>query len=201
MAPNPIINIIRGERTVLPEPLAGNRLITVFGSRLIRPGDLRYDEGILMGTLIAQKGYIAATGGYDGIMEAVSKGAAEAGGQVIGVTCESIEKAHKKTHNQWVGTEVRALELRDRIHALIDFAHALVVLPGGVGTLGEVGIAWAGMQAREYPNKPFIFVGEGWKETIAHFLQGMKGLIEPEDEAMALFAPDARAAAAMIPER
>lgn len=38
--------------------------------------------------MLAERGHIVLNGGYIGTMEAVSRGAAEAGGHVIGVTCE-----------------------------------------------------------------------------------------------------------------
>jgi hypothetical protein len=60
--------------------------ISVFGGSQPKEGDAAYLEGIELGKLLAERGHIVLTGGYIGVMEAVSRGAREAGGHVIGVT-------------------------------------------------------------------------------------------------------------------
>ena len=51
---------------------------------------MAYAEALALGELLAQRGHTVLTGGYMGTMEAVSDGAAAAGGHVIGVTCDEI---------------------------------------------------------------------------------------------------------------
>ena len=70
--------------------------ITVFGGSQPLPGGDAYLEGQRLGRLIASNHWEVLTGGYVGAMEAVSRGAGEAGGHVIGVTCEEIENWRKK---------------------------------------------------------------------------------------------------------
>ena len=66
--------------------------ITVFGGSKPRPSQPAYQEALLLGQLLGSQGYTVLTGGYIGTMEAVSRGAAESGGHVIGVTCDEIER-------------------------------------------------------------------------------------------------------------
>ena len=66
--------------------------ISVFGGSSPKPGEIAYEQALLLGKLIGEAGYIVLTGGYIGTMEAVSRGTAEAGGHVIGVTCDQIEE-------------------------------------------------------------------------------------------------------------
>lgn len=68
------------------------KVVTVFGGSSPKPGEEPYLEAETLGRLLAQAGLLVATGGYAGAMQAVSKGAAEAAGGVIGVTCEQIER-------------------------------------------------------------------------------------------------------------
>ena len=63
--------------------------VTVFGSSRATPVDPVYRDARRLGRLLAVAGYAVRSGGYSGVMEAVSRGAAEAGGQAIGVTVES----------------------------------------------------------------------------------------------------------------
>ena len=65
--------------------------ITVFGGSQPKEGDAAYAEAYQLGKLLAEAGHAVLTGGYIGTMEAASKGANEAGGHVIGVTCTDIE--------------------------------------------------------------------------------------------------------------
>ncbi|MDI6694379.1 MAG: hypothetical protein QME21_04975 [Anaerolineales bacterium] len=65
------------------------RAVTVFGGSRPTPED--YEQALHLGRLLGGSGYIVLTGGYIGVMEAVSRGASEAGGHVIGVTCDEIE--------------------------------------------------------------------------------------------------------------
>lgn len=60
--------------------------VTVFGGAAAVPGNPAYFEAQRLGCLLAQAGHAVLTGGYMGAMEATSRGAAEAGGHVIGVT-------------------------------------------------------------------------------------------------------------------
>jgi uncharacterized protein (TIGR00725 family) len=61
--------------------------VSVFGGSQPREGDAAYAEAMELGRLLAERGHIVLTGGYIGTMEAVSRGARQAGGHVIGVTC------------------------------------------------------------------------------------------------------------------
>ena len=76
--------------------------VSVFGGSQPREGTTAYEEARKLGELLAKQGHVVLTGGYIGTMEAVSRGAAEAGGHVIGVTCEEIERWRKVGGNRWV---------------------------------------------------------------------------------------------------
>ena len=91
--------------------------VTVFGGSEPRPGEPAYEEAFRLGRMIGQKGYTVLTGGYVGTMEAVSRGAAEAGGHVIGVTCDEIEAWRPVRPNAWVQEERRFPSLRQRLNA------------------------------------------------------------------------------------
>ncbi len=89
----------------LPAPADGpsaRRVIAVFGSSAPQPGSAAYEEARQIGRLLAEAGCAVATGGYCGTMAAVSQGAAEAGGHVIGVTCDQIEQFRPLGPNEWV---------------------------------------------------------------------------------------------------
>jgi len=98
--------------------------VTVFGGAGPKPGDPAYLEALELGRELAQAGHSVLTGGYIGTMEAVSRGAAEAGGHVIGVTCDEIETWRAVSPNAWVQEEWRYPSLRQRLFALMDHCDA-----------------------------------------------------------------------------
>ncbi|NPV56306.1 MAG: hypothetical protein HPY76_06515, partial [Anaerolineae bacterium] len=112
--------------------------VTIFGGAAPKPGEPAYLEAERLGRLLAQQGDTVLTGGYIGTMEAASKGAADADGHVIGVTCEEIESWRLVAPNAWVTEERRFEKLSDRLQELVLACDAAIALPGGVGTLAEI---------------------------------------------------------------
>jgi uncharacterized protein (TIGR00730 family) len=173
-------------------------VVTVFGGSSPKPGDLAYLEAEAFGRGLAEAGFTVATGGYMGMMEAVSKGAAEAGGQVIGVTCESLERWRAVPPNPWITREIRCQSLIERLWELIRLGSALVALPGGIGTLTEVSLAWTLIQTTEIPASPLVVVGPAWRASLAAFIQSAQGYMQPGDADRLLFADDWRGALEMV---
>lgn len=143
--------------------------IAVFGSSQPKEGEAAYAEAYILGQLLAQAGHTVLTGGYIGTMEAVSRGAAEAGGHVIGVTCEAIERWRPVSANGWVKEEWRKGTLLERLEAIITGCEAAIALPGGPGTLTEVALTWNLMIIQSLPPRPLILVGPGWRSVFERF--------------------------------
>jgi len=156
--------------------------ITVFGGSLPQPGTPAYLEALEMGTLLAEAGFAVQTGGYIGTMEAVSRGAAEAGGHVIGVTCDEIEAWRPVAPNQWVVEEKRLPTLRERLYTLIDDCDGAVALPGGIGTLAEIVLTWAQLQINPSDVRPLIVIGPGWENTLERFVSELGFYIPQSDQ-------------------
>ena len=166
------------------------KTITVFGGSLPQPGSPPYLEAYRLGSLLAGAGYAVQTGGYIGTMEAVSRGASEAGGHVIGVTCDEIEDWRPVAPNQWVAEEKRCQTLRKRLYVLIDDCDGAIALPGGIGTLAEVALTWAQLQIQPEDQKPLILIGSGWQETLAAFKTTLGEYIPVVDQERVLNMPD-----------
>ena len=144
------------------------QIVTVYGSNSPRDGEPEYEAARRLGQLLAQAGYVVATGGYAGTMEAASRGAKEAGGHVIGVTT-SVFDGVRLSANPYIDEEIKFPALFQRLHHLCTFADAWVALPGGIGTLSEVALTWSLLQVGELPRRPFVLVGEMWRKTIGEF--------------------------------
>ena len=146
------------------------KVISVFGSNQPKPGQIDYEVAYELGRRLALEGFAVATGGYMGTMEAVSQGAAGAGGHVVGVTCDEIEAWRAIGPNPWITREVRYATLWDRVIHLVTQNDGVIALPGGIGTLGEVALTWSQLQIGAMSLRPFILLGPLWQRTMDAFI-------------------------------
>ncbi len=139
-----------------------SRIITVFGSARPVPGSEAYETARRLGELLARAGFSVATGGYGGTMEAVSRGAREAGGKTLGVTAAVFESAA----NQWVEEEIRVETWQERLLKLVELGAGYVVLPGGTGTLVELAVVWEWINKGFMTQKPVVVLGDFWMPVV-----------------------------------
>lgn len=139
------------------------RTIAVFGSSRREEESALYREAYELGRVLAGAGYAVLTGGYNGSMAAVSRGAAEAGGRVIGVTCAIFDPLPP---NPWVMEEIKARTLLERLAIMFDRADGFVAVRGGIGTLSEVTLAWSLLQTRSQAGKPLVLLGADWPPLV-----------------------------------
>jgi uncharacterized protein (TIGR00730 family) len=172
--------------------------ISVFGGSKPRPGSPAYEEAQTLGSLLVQHGHIVLTGGYIGTMEAVSRGAAEAGGNVIGVTCGEIERWRDVRVNKWVKEEWRKQTLVERLQVLIRECDAAIALPGGPGTLTEISLMWNLMIVKSMHRRPLILVGDGWQSVFDQFFKALGTYIPDAQRELVLFAKDVQTAVELI---
>lgn len=140
------------------------RRVSVFGSARLEQDSPDWETARELGRLLANAGFTVVTGGYGGLMEAVSRGAAEAGGQVVGLVMKSWTGLSPNTWN----TELTWAEgYPARLAAMLD-SHAVIALTGGVGTLSELAVVWAARQT-EPGHCPIVLVGERWRRLVDEF--------------------------------
>lgn len=164
--------------------------ISVFGGSQPKAGDAAYTEAQELGKLLAQRGHTVLTGGYIGTMEAVSRGASEAGGHVIGVTCVDIENWRKVGANRWVKEERRKQTLIERLQALVEGCDAALALPGGPGTLTEVALLWNLMIVESLHRRPLILIGDGWQAVFDQVFKQLDTYTSAQQRELLSFAKD-----------
>ena len=174
------------------------KTISVFGGSTPQPGSAAYEEARLLGSLLAKSGYAVQTGGYIGTMEAISQGASEAGGHVIGVTCDEIESWRPVAPNKWVAEEKRCRTLKERLYVLIEDCDGALALSGGIGTLAEIALNWSQLQINPHHPRPLILIGQGWKKTLDSFTTELGSYIPQDDQKRIRTAADSAAALAML---
>jgi uncharacterized protein (TIGR00730 family) len=147
-----------------------NKTITVFGSSQPQPGEDQYKTAYKLGVQLGKKGFNVCTGGFYGIMEAVSKGAVESGVEAIGVTID----AWGSKGNKYLTKEIKCKTLFERITKLTEIGDAFVILQGGTGTLLELAAVWELSNKKFIDHKPITCHSAMWKQIIGIMNEQMK---------------------------
>jgi uncharacterized protein (TIGR00730 family) len=139
-------------------------VVSVFGTGRARAGEPAYVLAERVGRALAQAGFVIANGGYRGTMHGAAKGAAEAGGTVIGVTCSAFKNS---VANEFITREIVACSLEERLNTLVRLGRAYVVLPGGTGTLLELAMVWE-LKNKGFldQGKPIVLAGGFWRPLV-----------------------------------
>ncbi|HEV8516932.1 MAG TPA: TIGR00730 family Rossman fold protein [Burkholderiales bacterium] len=167
------------------------RLITVWSQSLPTPGNC----------------YIVCSGGGGGIMEAANRGAADAGGRTIGL---NIGLPHEQKPNQFITPEL-CFQFHYFFMRKLWFAHlarALIVFPGGFGTMDELMEILTLAQTRKLARRiPVLLYGTSyWKEIINFDALVRHGMVSPEDLQLFEYVDNPATAfeilqAALVPEQ
>lgn len=134
------------------------------------------------------------TGGGPGIMEAANRGAFDVGAKSIGL---NITLPHEQYPNPYITPELCFLVHYFAIRKLhfLRRAKALVIFPGGYGTLDECFEVLTLIQTRKIDPMPVIFVGEGyWRGLVNFDMMVEEGTIDEEDRELFSFAETAEEA-------
>jgi uncharacterized protein (TIGR00730 family) len=191
-------NGINRKGAIYRAPTGKQMNITVFGGSHPQPGSPAYAEAYELGKLLAQAGHAVLTGGYVGTMEAVSRGANEAGGHVIGVTCDDIEAWRGTRANAWVKEERHFASMQERLNELVLACDAAIALPGGPGTLTEIALTWNLMIVDSMPHKPLILIGTGWRSMMETFFNSFEVYVPQHQRDLLRFAPDIQSAVILL---
>lgn len=145
---------------------------------------------------------IVCTGGGGGIMEAANRGAADAGGRTIGL---NIGLPHEQRPNRYLTPDL-SFEFHYFFMRKLWFAHlarAIVVFPGGFGTLDELFEMLTLAQTRKLGRQIFVLLygSTYWQEIINFDALVRHGVISPEDRGSFCFADDPDAALQLLKDR
>jgi uncharacterized protein (TIGR00730 family) len=152
------------------------------------------EQGGAMKPVDGVKDNVIATGGGPGLMEAANRGAFEAGAPSIGFNIQlpGIQEPNPFTTPE-LTFQFRSFAIR-KMHLALRAA-ALVVFPGGFGTLDELFEVLTLVQTRKMPPIPIVCFDSGyWRHAINFELLMSEGMIAPADLQMIRFAENAEEA-------
>ncbi len=144
--------------------------ISVFGSARTPPTDPYYKMAVELARDLTLDHYTVITGGGPGIMEAANRGAKEAQGMSVGL---NIDLPFEQKPNPYIGKLLSFRYFFCRKVMFSKYSKAIVVFPGGFGTLDELFEHLTLVQTMKIPPLPIVLVG-------VSFWQGMLEWIKRE---------------------
>jgi len=155
--------------------------VSIFGSARVPAGDPLYGETVKLADLLSRAGYSVITGGGPGLMEAANKGAADAGGDSIGLHIH-LPLEQKPNPYLTIKSDYRYFFVRKLM--FVKYAVAYIAMPGGFGTLDEVSEALVLIQTKRIKPFPIIFLGSAFWSGLMDWFRGTlltRGFIAEKD--------------------
>lgn len=173
---------IMAEFVAATERLANIRpAVSVFGSARTAPAHSYYALAEAIGRQLSDAGFTVISGGGPGIMEAVNKGAYAGRSLSVGL---NIQLPHEQEENAYQDVSQTFRHFFARKVMFVKFACAYVVLPGGFGTLDELGEVLTLVQTGKIRRIPVILVNSAfWRGLLDWIGDRMvaEGMIDPQD--------------------
>ena len=142
--------------------------VSFFGSARAKPDQPYYKLAEQTASEIAKAGFAVITGGGSGIMEAVNKGAAEAGGKSIGL---NIELPLEQIPNKYQNLSLHFRYFFCRKVMFLKYAHGFIVFPGGYGTMDEFFESLVLIQTLKQASFPVILMGSDYWKGLTNWME------------------------------
>ncbi len=155
--------------------------VTMFGSARLKPNHKMYHAAEETAKLLSENGYAVITGGGPGIMEAGNRGAFMAKGESVGL---NIELPFEQKPNPYIRTLINFHYFFCRKVMFVKYARAVIIFPGGFGTMDELFESLTLVQTGRMPKVPIILFGSYyWKDMEAWFRKMLvkEGCIDEND--------------------
>jgi uncharacterized protein (TIGR00730 family) len=159
--------------------------VCIFGSARIRPDDPTYQTVYDLAKLLTELNIDIVTGGGPGLMEAANKAVRDVNNEVsqsIGLTIY-LPKSHELA-NRHLDIKSEHKRFSTRLDEFMRLSHAVIVAPGGIGTLLELVYVWQLIQVGMIEPRCVVLLGcsywNGLTEWVRETMLG-RGFISPQD--------------------
>ncbi len=155
--------------------------VCVWGSARTAESDPEYSLAREVGRRIGERGVAVITGGGPGTMEAVNRGARDAGATSVGL---NIELPHEQALNPYCDIGIEFHYFFTRKLMFVRYSQALIAFPGGFGTLDELFEVMTLIQTGKTVDHPVVLVGSDYWRGMLHWMRSQlleRGRISPQD--------------------
>ena len=155
-------NIVADLDTVITDMGTEFYRVSIFGSARIKPDTEEYKGVYTLAKELAENGADIVTGGGPGLMEAANAGAKEGSSSKSKSFGIRIDLPFEATPNDHLDIKFYHKRFSSRLDEFMRISHAVVVTPGGIGTLLELLYTWQLIQVNHISARPIILVGDMW---------------------------------------
>lgn len=161
--------------------------VCIFGSARLSENDPHYTMVERLAYLLAREGIDIVTGGGPGLMEAANKGAqrgrqeSHSNSRSIGLP---IDLPFEEVVNPHLDVKTIHRKFSSRLDEFMRLTRAIVVTPGGIGTLLELVFAWQLLQVGHIPYRPIILMDSKMWQGLVDWMKGeqlARGLVDMDD--------------------
>jgi uncharacterized protein (TIGR00730 family) len=159
--------------------------VCVFGSARLTEEAPEYHRSREMGRALGEAGFAVITGGGPGLMEAANRGAQDVGALSVGL---NIELPHEQGLNPYVDLGIEFHYFFTRKLMFVRYSDALVVFPGGFGTLDELFEVLTLIQTGKAIDHPVVLEGSAFWSGLIDWIQEFplaQGMLSRQDLAQA----------------
>jgi uncharacterized protein (TIGR00730 family) len=156
--------------------------IAIFGSARIKEGDREYEDVRAIARGLAAHGYDIVTGGGPGLMQAANAGSRSVDTESLSIGL-NIRLPHEQVPNPYLDIKREYDRFGARLDTFMALSDAVVVAPGGIGTLLELFYTWQLVQVGHVCRTPIILFGEVWRPLL-HWINGQvvaRGYVDAAD--------------------
>jgi len=155
-------NIVADLDTVITDMGTEFYRVSIFGSARIKPDTKEYKGVYTLAKELAENGADIVTGGGPGLMEAANAGVKEGSSSKSKSFGIRIDLPFEATPNEHLDIKFYHKRFSSRLDEFMRISHAVVVTPGGIGTLLELLYTWQLIQVNHISARPIILVGDMW---------------------------------------
>ena len=182
-------------------PYRNRKKVTIFGSARTEETDEMYKKCVRFSRILAENGYMVITGGGPGIMQAGNEGAGSENSFAVNIRLPFEQKPNPIMYRN--PRLVTYKYFFNRKVAFVKEADAIVVFPGGFGTLDEAMEVFTLIQTGKTSPKPLILMDDkdGYWEHFFNFIKEsllVKGFISGEDFSLFTITNDEKEALKVI---
>ena len=143
--------------------------VSIFGSARIKPKTEEYMEVYDLAKKLSKNNADIVTGGGPGLMEAANAGAKDGSSKSKSFGLH-VDLPFETTPNEHLDITYHHKRFSSRLDEFMRISHAVIVTPGGIGTILELLYTWQLIQVSHISERPIILVGKMW----AGLLEWMK---------------------------
>ena len=155
-------NIVADLDTVITDMGTEFYRVSIFGSARIKPDTKEYKGVYTLAKELAENGADIVTGGGPGLMEAANAGVKEGSSSKSKSFGIRIDLPFEATPNEHLDIKFYHKRFSSRLDEFMRISHAVVITPGGIGTLLELLYTWQLIQVNHISARPIILVGDMW---------------------------------------